>query len=48
MLARAAAFLPQLAEANKKLEERIGREGREAVDIEAVPAGAAHIEMVPS
>ena len=40
--------MPQMAAANKTLEERIAREGAAAVDIEAVRDGEAHIEMVCS
>lgn len=46
---RLAAFLPQLAAANAALEARVAAGGdaaATAVNIEAVPEGAAHIAMV--
>ena len=46
VLARLSNFLPEMAAANKALEETIAAEGAAAVSIEAVPEGERAVEMV--
>lgn len=46
VLDRLRAFLPAMHSANADLEERIQREGTEAVSMEAVDGAEAHIQMV--
>eukprot|EP01086_Lenisia_limosa_P015721 TRINITY_DN5218_c0_g1_i1.p3 TRINITY_DN5218_c0_g1~~TRINITY_DN5218_c0_g1_i1.p3 ORF type:complete len:134 (-),score=39.21 TRINITY_DN5218_c0_g1_i1:654-1055(-) len=45
LLARLSNFLPEMAAANKALEETIAAEGAAAVSIEAVPEGERAVEM---
>ena len=46
VLSRVRSFLPQMESANKELEDAMRERPREEFDIESVPEGSHHIEMV--